>query len=180
MRFNVLILFFLIFNSCTQTQQKIETNELESMHSIADIVIPIVEKNSSDVNFKLANGVLLFDDVPYTGYVNEFYENEKLKSKSQYFEGKRQGYFNGWYSSGNKWFERFYNNGMKVGVHLGWYDSKLKKFEYHFNNYGSYEGSVKEWHSNGNLAKHFNFKKGKERGSQKNVETKRKYQSQFL
>ncbi|WP_282072950.1 hypothetical protein [Polaribacter atrinae] len=40
-------------------------------------------------------------------------------------------------------------------------------FEYHISDKGVYDGSVKDWHYNGQLAKHFNFVDGKETGSQK-------------
>ena len=40
-------------------------------------------------------------------------------------------------------------------------------FEYQFNDKGVYHGSLKDWHQNGQLAKHFNFKDGKEIGSQR-------------
>ena len=167
MKLNTLILTLLIFTSCTQTPSVFETQEVKIVNSTVDVELPDIEKNSSDVNFKLTNGVLYYNDNFFSGIVNEFYENGNLKTKSHYFKGRRQGYFNGWHTTGNKWFERTYNNGLKTGIHVGWYDSKIQKFEYFFDDKGNYNGSVKEWHSNETLAKHFNFIDGKESGSQK-------------
>ncbi len=102
-------LFIAIFISCNQKQ------EIEVSPSTQEIIIPLIEKDKNHTAFKLKNGVLFFHENPYSGVVNEFYNDDgKLKSKSEYYLGKRQGVFNGWYSNGNKWFERFYTNGLKI------------------------------------------------------------------
>jgi len=131
------------------------------------IVIPNVEKDQGIVEFELINGILLFKKKPYSGIINEFYSKGSIKTKSEYYQGKRQGFYNGWYVNGNKWFERFYTNGLKSQVHRGWYLMGNQKFEYHFNTIGLYDGSVKDWYESGILSKHFNFVDGVEEGSQK-------------
>ena len=94
------------------------------------------------------------------------YNKEKIKTRSEYLNGKKEGYYKGWYPDGNKQFERFYKNGQKVGKHIGWYKNNKKKFEIQFNNKGNYNGFVKEWYINGNLSSFFNYLDGKENGSQ--------------
>ncbi|MDA9339433.1 hypothetical protein N9Q68_00520 [Polaribacter sp.] len=131
------------------------------------IVIPNVEKDKSAVEFELINGVLFFKEKTYSGIANEFYSSGKLKTKSEYYQGKRYGTYKGWYESGNKWFERFYTNGLKSQIHRGWYLNGNQMFEYYFNTKGLYHGSVKDWHENEIVAKHFNFVDGVEDGSQK-------------
>lgn len=167
MKLSTLILLLLIFSSCNQNTSIVDEQEVKIVDSIKEVTIPNIEKNINDANFKLDNGVQLFNGIPYSGIIIEFYKDGVLKSKSQYFEGRREGFYNGWYFSGNIKFERTYSNGLKTSIHKGWYDTKAQKFEYYFNNVGAYNGSVKEWYSNGTLAKHFNFEKGKENGSQK-------------
>ena len=132
-----------------------------------EVVIPSIEKNKLDADFQLINGVLHFENKPYSGLVKEFYPNKKLKTTSEYYQGKRQGKFFGFYPNGNKWFKRFYANGIKIGTHKGWFQNKVPMFNYQLNNKGVYHGSVKDWHFNGQIAKHFNFVDGKESGSQK-------------
>lgn len=134
---------------------------------VEEIMIPSIEKNSKDENFNLKNGILYYQDKPYSGIVKEFYEENTLKSESEYYQGKRHGRFFGYYPNKNKWFERFYKKGIKTGTHKGWFDNGLQMFEYQLNDKGVYDGSLKDWHYNGQLAKHFNFKDGKEIGSQK-------------
>ena len=88
------------------------------------VKIPSVFKNKQDASFKLKNGVLYFDEIPFSGTVEDFYLDEKLKSKSEYYQGKRQGSFFGWYNSGAQWFQRFYTNGLKSGIHKGWHKKR--------------------------------------------------------
>lgn len=131
------------------------------------LVIPNVEKDRKAVEFKLINGVLRFKGKAYSGVVNEFYVGGSLKTASEYDQGKRQGFYRGWYANGKKWFERFYTKGLKSQVHRGWYANGNQMFEYHFNSNGRYDGSVKEWHTDGTLAQHFNFVDGVENGHQR-------------
>ena len=124
------------------------------------------EKNKNNIDFKLKNGVLFLKQKAYSGVLKTLYANGNLKSKSTYYQGKRYGVYKGWYLNGAKWFTRFYTDGLKTGTHLGWFRSGQQQFEYHFNKKGVYHGTVKDWHKNGVLAKYFNFKEGKEVGSQ--------------
>ncbi len=160
-----LILLILVFNiliSCGR-----EDKEVKQTIAMSEIVIPPIERSRDNAGFEVMNGILLLDDHPYSGIVNEFYPDKNLKSKSEYYQGKRHGYYFGWYRNRNRWFERFYTNGIKTGTHLGWFENKQQLFQYQFNNNGMYNGAVKDWHKNGVLAKHFNFKDGKEAGSQR-------------
>ncbi len=141
--------------------------ELKGVVVLKEIRIPSIEKSKDDTGFKVKNGVLLFEDSLYSGIVNEFYFDEKIKSKSEYYQGKRHGYYFGWYLNGNKWFERFYASGIKTETHLGWFENKQAMFQYEFNANGLYDGVVKDWNKNGSLTKHFNFEEGKEAGSQR-------------
>ena len=135
--------------------------------------------NKNDVNFKLKNGVLFFKENPFSGTVNEFYEDKKIKSISAYHQGKRHGKYFGWYQNKQKWFERFYQDGIKKGVHKGWFKDGQKMFDYQLNKNGVYNGSVKDWYFNGQLEKHFNFVDGKEVGSQKMWTINGKIRSNF-
>jgi antitoxin component YwqK of YwqJK toxin-antitoxin module len=153
--------------SCNQEQKLLVQQDKKVLNVSKTIQIPSIEINRVDISLSLENGVLKFKNAPFSGIVNEYYVDETIKSKSQYYQGRREGYYKGWYENGNRWFERIYAAGLKIGIHFGWYADNQSKFEYHFNNQGAYEGPVKEWHSNGILAKHFNFVNGKEDGSQR-------------
>ncbi len=173
--FKINILVLLLFFSCNAIIQENENNI-----SVDEISIPSIEIDKSKVDLKLNNGILYFRNTPYSGIVNEFYVDGNIKSKSEYYQGKRQGFFKGWYKDGMQWFKRSYVKGLKSGTHKGWHKNGKQMFEYHFNDKGVYHGSVKDWHFNGILAKHFNFVLGKESGSQKMWDLKGKIRANFF
>lgn len=162
-------------NACNQNKSQTLVNIAK-----AEISIPDLTYNRNAPNFRLANGILLLNDVPYSGIVNDYYDNQNLKSTAEYFEGIKHGYYFGWYANGNKWFERFYFNGNKSGSHLGWHRNQLQMFIYEFDQMGRYHGVVKDWYMNGQLAKHFNFENGKEAGSQKMWEIDGRIKANFF
>lgn len=168
------LFLLVVFTSCNQEKQEVKTSISNN-----EIIIPTLEKNKTDINFKLENGILLYENKPFSGIVNEFHLNDSLKTTSQYYQGKRQGYFRGFYDNGKKTFERLYTNGLKSGNHKGWFKNGNLMFDYQFNNLGSYHGEVKDWFENGNLQKHFNFVEGKEFGSQKMWDVKGKIIANF-
>lgn len=152
----------MFFISCDK-----KSEEIKRVRIVDEVKIPSIDKNKSDTRFKLKNGVLFFEDAPYSGTVNSFYEDGSLKSLSTYYQGKREGQYFGFYPNEQKWFERYYSKGLKTKMHKGWFRNGQQMFEYQFNNNGVYNGFIKDWHANGQLAKHFNFVDGKESGSQK-------------
>jgi len=170
---HLIVLFFTLI-SCSH-----EDKAVKQTIAMSEIVIPPIERGRDDAGFKVMNGVLLLDDQPYSGIVNELYPDKNLKSKSEYDQGKRHGYYFGWYPNGNRWFERFYTSGIKTGTHLGWFENEQQLFQYQFNNSGMYNGAVLDWHKNGVLAKHFNFEEGKEAGSQRMWEVDGKIRANF-
>ncbi|MDB2384933.1 hypothetical protein N9V96_00500 [Polaribacter sp.] len=174
MKFHLFFLFIIasFCFSCQNTKKDVIKYDDE-------IIIPDVVKNRSDENFLQKNGVLFYNGKKYSGIIIVHYKSGEIKSKSEYFQGKRNGYYNGFYENGNKWFQRFYRNNLKIGTHKGWYSNKQQSFIYNFNNNGEYEGSVKEWYKSGQLQKDFNFEKGKESGSQKMWQTSGKIRANF-
>lgn len=115
----------------------------------------------------LNNGVLEFDEKPFTGILQNFFSNVQLQSEVVYIEGKKDGAEKQWFVNGALAIERFYEEGVKIGVHKAWWENGSHKFEYHFNDRGEFHGNVKEWYADGRLFRDFNYKKGREVGSQK-------------
>ncbi|MBU3009961.1 hypothetical protein KO506_00920 [Polaribacter vadi] len=170
----IIILINVFFISCDTTKQ-----DLKEVILVNEIQIPSIEKNKNNSNFKLKNGVLCFNDKPYSGIVNEFYVDGNLKSYSEYYQGKREGKYFGFYPDKKKWFERYYAKGIKINRHNGWFKNEQQMFDYQFNDKGVYNGFVKDWYSNGQIAKHFNFTDGKESGSQKMWQPSGKIKANF-
>jgi antitoxin component YwqK of YwqJK toxin-antitoxin module len=124
----------------------------------------VLENNK---NLRLDNGILNYNNVPFTGIVKAYYDATNLKFEAYYVNGKKQGVENVWYANGVKLSERYYSNGFKVGKHKGWWENGTLKFEYHFNKDGDYDGTVKEWYESGKLLRNFNYVKGQEVESQR-------------
>lgn len=122
---------------------------------------------ASDKNLELNNGVLLYNETPFSGTLVSYYNSESLKSKIEYVDGKKHGYERQWYLDESIQLERVYNEGLKVGIHKAWWPSGDLKFEYHFNNDGEFHGNVKEWFQSGKVFRDFNYDSGKEVGLQR-------------
>lgn len=122
---------------------------------------------SQDENLKLVNGVLNYNDTPFSGALVSYFNETNLKSKIQYRNGRKDGFEKRWNNNDVLIEERFYIKGNKSGIHKGWWGYNNPKFEYVFNNRGMYNGNVKEWYENGQLYRSFNYEEGKEVGSQR-------------
>ncbi len=134
-----------------------------SCNSVHDNVII----DASNPNIKLNNGVVYYNNIPFSGDLITHYQNKLLKSDIEYISGKKHGFEKHWNIDSDLVVERNYLKGKKAGIHRAWWNNGNLKFEYHFNEKGEYNGSVKEWYETGQLFKAFNYENGKEKGSQK-------------
>lgn len=123
--------------------------------------------NASNLSLKLDNGIIFYNNVPFSGNLITHHQNNLIKSDIEYKEGKKHGYEKHWNTKADLVVERYYFKGNKTGTHKAWWNNGNLKFEYHFNEKGEYNGSMKEWYKNGQLFKAFNYNNGKENGSQK-------------
>ena len=122
---------------------------------------------ASNEKLNLENGILFYNDMPFTGDLVTYYGNNILKSDIEYADGRKHGLEKHWYESSTRAIARYYKKGLKSGLHQGWWENGKLKFEYYFNNNGEYNGSVKEWDESGLLIMYFNYKDGKEIGNQR-------------
>ncbi len=129
------------------------------------------EKNitvaNTNPNLQLDNGVLLYNQKPYSGNIVSYYKNNNLKSDVKYKSGRKHGTEKQWYSNSNLAIERYYTKGIKTGIHRAWWDNGTQKFEYHFNTKGMYHGIHKEWYASGQIYRDFNYINGQEVGKQR-------------
>ncbi|MFY0601862.1 MAG: toxin-antitoxin system YwqK family antitoxin [Cyclobacteriaceae bacterium] len=133
----------------------------------ASIQIPDRFISSSDAGIsKNASGDLFFMDSLFSGYLQSYYTDGSLQSKSSFYMGKLEGDKIHFYPNGDTAQIRPYHDGKKHGKHLAWYKNRQLKFEYYFVE-GLSEGNHWTWYENGNLNMDMNFKDGRELGSQK-------------
>ena len=122
---------------------------------------------ASNINLHLENGILYYEETPFSGDLVTYYNDNILKSDIEYVNGRKHGMEKHWYQSSTRAITRYYKKGFKSGLHQGWWENGKPKFEYYFNDNGEYNGSVKEWDASGLLVMHFNYKDGQEIGRQR-------------
>ncbi|HCL05844.1 MAG TPA: hypothetical protein DHW64_07745 [Chitinophagaceae bacterium] len=123
--------------------------------------IPPVGITANDPALKLLNGFWYYADTLFSGHVHAFHENGNMQRMQSYFKGKEEGLLVTWFPTGQKESERYFAEGEKEAVHKGWWENGQQRFEYHFSK-GQYDGNFREWSVNGMLAKHIEYKDGKE------------------
>ncbi len=112
-----------------------------------------------------ANGLLYYQNKPYTGWLYENYDNGTPAKQIPYYEGKIEGTMRTWYENKTPEQVRTYTTGEKQGLHRGWWPNCNPKFEYQFVN-DEHNGTAKEWFNNKQLYRSFNYKMGHEEGRQ--------------
>ena len=120
-----------------------------------------------DDKLELINGVLMYEDQPFSGSIESYFDSGKIKSKVFLNKGKKEGLETIWYPNDSVFSERYYKNGLKTGIHQAWWVNGNPKFLYHFNEKGEYHGNVKEWYETGTLFRDFNYVNRRETGSQR-------------
>ncbi len=124
-------------------------------------------KTLANENLSLGNGIMYFDNQPYTGSVFGLYPSTNDTSEvAQYLAGKEDGLWRKYYEDGQVMEERLYDHGKKTGDYLAWWPNGNKKLHYRFVN-DEYEGTCREWNESGRLVQEMNYVKGHEEGSQK-------------
>lgn len=123
--------------------------------------IPSVDIVADDSRLKLVNGYWYYADTLFSGYIHAFHRNGNMQRMQSYYQGKEEGLLVTWFPEGQKESERYFADGEKEGVHKGWWENGKLRFEYHFSK-GQYDGDFREWSVNGMLAKHIEYKDGKE------------------
>ncbi len=170
---NIIILFLTIFSlfSCNKKTEKIEQASVE----IPDRIVVLADTNLSE-----RQGVLFYEQKPYSGYVVEKYPNEKLASRNGYLNGKLEGKQEKWYADGSKMEVRFYKENRKSGEHHGWWENGQMKFEYFIENDIPIK-THQEWYQNGQLYSLSNYnQEGQPEGEQKMWFENRQVKSNYV
>ena len=111
-------------------------------------------------------GMMVYQGRPFSGHIIERHDNNRIKTKTEYVNGKRHGVVMKWYPDGIVMDVRYYTRGAKVGVHTGWWPNGEIKFSYAFKE-GLYHGGFREWYDTGQPSKAFYYQDGRETGAQK-------------
>ena len=89
------------------------------------------EENTVNLDLDLYLKESVFYDkntnLKYTGFVNSFYNNGKIKESGQLLNGQKDGLWKYWFASGNKKSEENYINGKSNGKWILWYENQKYK-----------------------------------------------------
>ena len=102
-------------------------------------------------------------EVPYTGWVKQSYENGEVMELASFKMGRREGLAVKWHANGQKMEEVNYLSGKRNGLFIEWHDNGRKAREGRYEN-GKQEGPCTRWHDNGVKSMSVAFSKGSKNG----------------
>jgi antitoxin component YwqK of YwqJK toxin-antitoxin module len=126
---------------------------------------PLIKVKANAAAFSHNQGVLLYENKPFTGIQYLLFANQDTTKVSTYIEGKEQGWSKIWYQDGRLAEERYYEKGKKENTHRAWWPDGKLRFEYNFKN-DEHHGEQKDWFPDGKLAEIFHYVNGHEEGQQ--------------
>jgi antitoxin component YwqK of YwqJK toxin-antitoxin module len=147
---------WLILWSCS-----IASNQVQ----VSKVTIPDFRVMESDTSFVYNQGVLYYQQKPFSGWQYSVYSNGDMAKVIPFYDGREEGYVKNWYPNRMLAEQRFFIKGRKEGKHQAWWENGQPKFVYQFNN-DEHEGVQRVWAANGVLVQQFNYLKGHEEGQQ--------------
>ncbi len=177
----VILTFFYILSSSCQNKKAKSVEQ-----SFVDAKQKIIELADSSISNR--QGVLFYQEKPFTGIVIDKYPNNHLAMKNNYLNGMLEGKQEKWYPDGSKMEVRFYQENRKSGEHRGWWENGQMKYEYfiendipikthrewykneqlyslsNYNQEGQPEGEQKMWFENGQIKSNYVIKDGRRFG----------------
>ena len=127
----------------------------------------ILKLTSKDTNFSSQNGIVFYEQNPYTGYIFTLYPNQVDTAMiTGFLKGREHGTWKKFYPDKTLQEIRTYRNGKKVEKYNAYWENGAKKLAYSFDN-DEYEGLCQEWNREGILIKSMHYRKGYEEGEQK-------------
>ena len=113
-----LLLFIAAFlfscNSSTVSQKSVENV----------IVIENVEVSKKEITLNQIEGKWYYNNEPFSGYAQRFYENGALAEKNGFHEGKREGIVRKWSENGILKMEYYYKENRIVGIYKTWWENE--------------------------------------------------------
>ncbi len=132
---------------------------------------PKVDITSQVINakyLKLINhkGLVYYNEQPFTGISQRFYDDTILAEEIYYFNGIKHGVFKKWFPDGLLSFESIYTNGKQNGITKSWWRNGKLRSESNFVN-GIAHGVQRQWYITGERFKELHLANGREEGIQR-------------
>lgn len=111
------------------------------------------------------NGLIMYGDQKFSGYVRAAYPDKKTKSITSVYNGMLHGIFRSYYENGLAHEVRQYKNNSSTGKHAGFWPNGNKQFDYVYLQ-DRKVGYMNRWYPNGKPYLFLNYKDDKEEGLQ--------------
>jgi antitoxin component YwqK of YwqJK toxin-antitoxin module len=118
-----------------------------------------------DKNLKLDNGIYYFNNLPYSGYIKDVYDNKIIKNFGSFLNGMQHGITFTFFPDGKTKDIRSYKANKSYGRHYGYWENGNLKFDFIYIN-DKRHGCNKQWYKTGKPYAFLNFKNDKEDGMQ--------------
>ena len=146
----------MLCSACTLPDKQTQTSAM---------AIPEVWVVANDQAFTHNQGILLYNNHPFSGWQYLLYASGDTAKVIPFYAGKEEGWSKNWYPNKALAEQRFYRTGKKENEHKAWWEDGKPKFLYHFSN-DEHEGIQQIWAANGTLVQTFHYVKGHEEGHQ--------------
>ncbi len=163
--FKQALLFFTVFIFIKCTNTKKEEAISKPSFFVDTSLVPKDTVLSTDLNVKLDNGIFYLNNLPFSGYVKEFYPNKSISLVAGFVNGKQHGTSTCYFPNGKIRFIRMYKENKSFGKHIEYWENGNPKFEFYYLN-DKREGPNKQWYISGKPYAFLNFKDDKENGLQ--------------
>jgi antitoxin component YwqK of YwqJK toxin-antitoxin module len=124
-----------------------------------------IEIEKSELILHPTEGKWYYGKASFYGYAIEKYANGKLKAKTGFHEGKKEGVAQKWDDSGALRYQCQYIQNHKDGLVQLWSDKGVLIAESNFKD-GVVDGVQRKWYPSGKVFKKTNINMGKEEGLQ--------------
>lgn len=151
------------FCSCTNTVK--EGEAISSSFTVDTVLIPFDTVLSTASNLKLDNGIFYLNNLLFSGYIKENYDNDSIKLIVGFYKGMQHGKSVSFYPNGKQRDIRMYRENKSYGKQIGFWENGNQKFEFQYLN-DKREGLNKQWYESGKPYAFLTFKDDREEGMQ--------------
>lgn len=148
--------------------EKAATKDLSTPSTIDTVLgVPDTIVHDSLLHYDKETSLWTLGDQLYSGYTVSFYQDNILKGKTGFLNGRKQNKARQWFPDGHLKRASTYFKGRLHGEKKTWSSDSahflISKLNYQF---GKPQGEQKIWYATGELYKVLNLNKGKEEGIQ--------------
>ncbi len=156
---------YIILTMCLACSNLKEETISRALSEVDTSHIPTDTISVTHSDLVLTNGIYQYNDLAFSGFIQEDYSDKSMKSVGSYYKGMQHGETKTFYPNGKLRFSRMYKENVAYGKHIGLWENGNMKFNFLYVN-DKREGLQKQWYENGRPYAFLNFKDDRENGMQ--------------